>query len=164
MSRILNDIDVRARPWRRLASAVFAVGVLAGCVTQDQGNGSALQQPATVDEAPSPTKLPLAPPTPPAKPPVQPSAELDPHELVGLGEAEVTGLIGSPGEVRDEPPALVWRYAGDKCAVDVLFYFDLTRQEFRALTYRVEPEGGSEQAQRICLGGIQEAQRGGAKR
>jgi hypothetical protein len=84
--------------------------------------------------------------------------------LVGLGEGEVADLIGVPGEVREEPPARVWRYAGDGCSVDVLFYFDLTLQQFRALTYRIEPEGQSEQAQRNCLGGIQEGQRGRAKR
>lgn len=143
----------------------FVVGLLSSCMTPEQPSDVVPSEaPAAVE--PGPVKP--SPPVPPLKPAVQPSieprAEFDPQQLVGLGEGEVTNLIGAPGEIRDEPPARVWRYAGDGCSVDVLFYFDLTLQQFRALTYRIEPEGQSEQAQKNCLGGIQEGQRGRAKR
>lgn len=95
--------------------------------------------------------------------PAESKPQFDPQQLVGLGEGEVADAIGAPSEIRDEPPARVWHYAGDACAVEILFYFDLTLQQFRALTYRMEPEGQSEQSQRNCLGGIQEGQRGRAR-
>ena len=147
-------------PLLRLASVVVTVGVLSGC-TLLQRPDAANQGGADKTEEASPTPSPQPPPVPPAKPPV---AQLDPQRLVGLNESAVTDLIGPPQDVRDQPPARVWRYAGNKCAVEVLFYFDLTQQEFRALTFSVEPAGRSDLAQRICLGGIQEAQRGGTKR
>ena len=145
----------------RLVSVGLSIALLSGCMLlQRSGNvNQGVPDKAAGETAPAPSPQP--PPVPPAKPPV---AQLDPQRLVGLNESAVTDLIGSPQEVRDEPPAHVWRYAGNKCSVDVLFYFDLTQQEFRALTYSVEPAGRSDLAQRICLGGIQEAQRGGAKR
>ena len=147
-------------PLLRLASVVVTVGVLSGC-TLLQRPDAANQGGADKTEEASPTPSPQPPPVPPAKPPV---AQLDPQRLVGLNESAVTDLIGPPQDVRDQPPARVWSYTGNKCAVEVLFYFDLTQQEFRALTYSVEPAGRSDLSQRICLGGIQEAQRGGTKR
>jgi hypothetical protein len=145
----------------RLVPVMLTVAALSGC-TLLQPPGSVNQGAAGKSEGgAAPTPSPQPPPVPPAKPPI---AQLDPQRLVGLNESAVTDLIGPPQDVRDQPPARVWRYTGNKCAVEVLFYFDLTKQEFRALTYSVEPAGRSDLAQRICLGGIQEAQRGGTKR
>jgi hypothetical protein len=163
MVRILQDIDIRTKQMHRLASVALAFGLLSGCGLQERSSDS-IPEPVKMTDEDRPASKPSPPPAPPAKPPVQSSLQLDPQQLVGLGEMEVTDLLGTPREVREEAPARVWRYAGDSCSVDVLFYFDLTRQQFRALTYRMEPQGRSEQAQRICLGGIQEAQRGGSKR
>jgi hypothetical protein len=138
--------------------ALLAVGALSNCISgnpqpaakaDDSNSKGAVEDHSAANEAP-------VPPVPPAKPVNQ----LDPKRLVGMSEGQVTELIGTPKEVRDEPPALVWRYTGDSCFVDVLFYFDLTRQEFRALAYRFDSNGRTDQAQRTCLGGIQEAQRG----
>ena len=148
-------------PLLRLASVALSMAVLSGCTLLQHPDTANQGRPAKTEEGTSPTPSPQPPPVPPAKPPV---AQLDPQRLVGLNESAVTDLIGPPQDVRDQPPARVWRYTGNKCAVEVLFYFDLTKQEFRALTYSVEPTGRSDLAQRICLGGIQEAQRGGTKR
>lgn len=145
----------------RCVSVAISIGLLSGCALLERPSNVQQNAPAKTDEATSPTSSPRQPPVPPAKPPI---AQLDPQRLVGLNENAVTDLIGPPNEVRNESPARVWRYNGNKCSVDVLFYFDLTQQEFRALTYSVEPAGRSDLAQRICLGGIQEAQRGGTKR
>lgn len=146
-----------------IASLVMALGVVSGC-TLFQPQASKTAQPDSSATGKPSQSGPTIPPVPPAKPPVASSAQLDPQRLVGLDESGVTDLIGAPQETREEAPARVWHYIGDKCSVDVLFYFDLTKQQFRALTYRVEPAGKSDLAQRICLGGIQEAQRGGSKR
>jgi hypothetical protein len=130
------------------------------------------------DEIPSESPPPVdiqpvkpSPPVPPAKPrqssaslPTPTPRQFDPQDLVGRSEAEVMNLLGTPSEMREESPARIWEYAGNGCSVDVIFYFDLTLRQFRALTYRVEPEGQPEQAQKSCLGGIQEGQRGRAKR
>jgi len=151
----IRNIGGVVRPQLRLVLVLLALGVLSGCAvfeslqTRTQNEGKQAAEGASAKTAP-------VPPVPPAKP----VAQLDPKRLVGMNEGQVSKLIGSPKEVRDEPPALVWRYTGDNCSVDVLFYFDLTRQEFRALAYRFDASGRSEQAQRICLGGIEEAQRG----
>ena len=145
----------------RLVSVAIAIGLLSGCALLERPSDVKQNAPIKTEEETSQPFSPRQPPVPPAKPPV---AQLDPQRLVGLNEGAVRDMIGSPSEVRDEPPARVWRYNGNKCSVDVLFYFDLTQQEFRALTYSVEPAGRSDLAQRICLGGIQEAQRGGTKR
>jgi len=145
----------------RIVSVAILIGLLSGCMILERPSNVQQPKPDKADEETPQPSSPRQPPVPPAKPPV---AQLDPQRLVGLNESAVTDLIGPPQEVRDVPPARVWRYSGNKCSVDVTFYFDLTQQEFRALTYSVEPAGRSEFAQRICLGGIQEAQRGGTKR
>jgi hypothetical protein len=157
----LEHMIVSNRSALRLVSVVALIGLLSGCAILERQSNVKPTAPVKTEEETSQPSSPRQPPVPPAKPPV---AQLDPQRLVGLNENAVTDLIGSPSEVRDEPPARVWRYNGNKCSVDVLFYFDLTQQEFRALTYSVEPAGRSDLAQRICLGGIQEAQRGGTKR
>lgn len=149
-------------PWSRLASVAISLGMLSGCAILERQGGGKPGPSETSEPSQPPTASPQIPPIPPAKPPVE--AQLDPQRLVGLDEAGVMDLIGTPQDVREEAPARVWHYAGDKCSVEVLFYFDLTKKQFRALTYRVEPAGKSDMAQRICLGGIQEAKSGGTKR
>lgn len=145
------------RPQGRRLLATLAVAVLSSC-TLNPPVSNTNEAVGAMDDHPPGSEAPK-PPVPPTKP----ANELDPKRLVGMSEGQVTELIGTPTEVRDEPPALVWRYTGDDCYVDVLFYFDLTRQEFRALTYRFDSRGRTEAAQRACLGGIQEAKRGSSK-
>jgi hypothetical protein len=169
MSRISKVFEVRATLLPRLASAAFVIGVLSGCMmTEQRSDDVPREQTTPVDVQPVKPSPPLPPAKPraqsPASPAVQTSPQFDPQELVGRGEAEVIDLLGAPSEIRDEPPARVWEYAGVGCSVNVTFYFDLTLRQFRALTYRVEPEGQPEQVQKSCLGGIQEGQRGRAKR
>lgn len=143
------------RPQWQHVLAILAVGVLSSCTNLNLQPTSKNETKGEMGDHPPGNEAPK-PPVPPAKP----AAELDPKRLVGMSEGQVTELIGTPKEVRDEPPALVWRYAGNDCFVDVLFYFDLTRQEFRALAYRFDSGGRTVEAQRTCLGGIQEAKRG----
>jgi hypothetical protein len=100
---------------------------------------------------------PSAKPTPPVVPPPKPSIE--PQALVGLGEEEITRMLGEPREVRNDPPAMVWNYAINDCRFDLFFYLDLKSQDFRALAYNFEPNTTSDGAKKVCLARIQEANR-----
>lgn len=100
---------------------------------------------------------PLAKPAPPVAPPPKPSIE--PQSLVGLGEEEITRMLGEPREVRNDPPAMVWNYAVNDCRFDLFFYLDLKSQDFRALAYNFEPNTTSDGAKKVCLARIQEANR-----
>jgi hypothetical protein len=100
---------------------------------------------------------PEAKPKPPA-PPVKPAA-IEPQALVGLGEEDITRLLGEPREVRNDPPAMVWNYATNDCKFDLFFYLDLKSQDFRALAYNFEPNTTSDWAKRACLARIQETNR-----
>ncbi|MGE0748063.1 MAG: hypothetical protein AB7K86_22570 [Rhodospirillales bacterium] len=80
-----------------------------------------------------------AQPQPPAS---QPAPSADPNQVVGMTEAEATGLIGPPHRSDVEPPARVWVYDGERCTLRVFFYLDLGREAFRALTWSIaHPEG-----------------------
>ncbi len=100
---------------------------------------------------------PSAKPMPPVAPPPKPSIE--PQSLVGLGEEDITRLLGEPREVRNDPPAMVWNYAVNGCRFDLFFYLDLKSQDFRALAYNFEPNTTSDGAKKVCLARIQEANR-----
>src|SRR5918996_4507293 len=73
---------------------------------------------------PSPAYVPpsSAPPVPPPRKPKLDGAE--PVNLIGLGPDAVTNLIGTPTEVREEPPATVWVYDRGDCRLEVFFYMD----------------------------------------
>lgn len=55
--------------------------------------------------------------------------------MVGLSEEEVSELLGDPTARADRPPAKVWQYRADNCAVDIYFYLDVGRNAFYALHY-----------------------------
>ncbi len=74
--------------------------------------------------------------------------------VVGRDESGVTHLLGRPGTVRNEPPAMVWQYAGTDCRFDVFFYFDVGNKDFRALAYKFTPEQKDASAERLCLASI----------
>ena len=101
---------------------------------------------------------PVAKPRPAVTPPrTKPSVE---HRvLIGLGEEDVTRMLGEPREVRNDPPALVWTYAAVECKLDVFFYLDLKSQDFRALAYNFDPNTTSDVAKNVCLEKIQDANR-----
>lgn len=114
---------------------------------------ASVEPPAEAAAVPAETK----PKTPVPPPPPKPSME--PQALVGLGEEEVTRMLGEPREVRNDPPAMVWNYAVNDCRLDLFFYLDLKSQDFRALAYNFEPNTTSDGAKKACLARIQEANR-----
>jgi hypothetical protein len=93
-----------------------------------------------------PSSVPAAPP--PRKP------ELDgakPVNLIGLGPDAVTDLIGTPTEVREEPPATVWVYDRGDCRLEVFFYMDMQSESLRSLAIDVKGNVASEVQKQSCL-------------
>jgi hypothetical protein len=141
----------------------LAVGLaLAACELPQQAakEEPPAAQPAAADHVTATASVPEAPsakPPPPGAPPPKPSVE--PQSLVGLGEDEITRMLGEPRAVRNDPPAMVWNYAVDECRFDLFFYLDLKSQDFRALAYNFEPNTTSDGAKKVCLARIQEANR-----
>ena len=69
---------------------------------------------------------------------------------MGLTYDDTEAVAGKPAEMREEPPATVWRYQTDDCVIDVFFYMDLATKQFRAVAYDVKPAKKTADAQRIC--------------
>lgn len=139
----------------------LAVGLaLAACeLSQQAPKDEPAPPPAAEDNGTVTASVPEAPSAkpPPGAPPPKPSIE--PQSLVGLGEEEITRMLGEPREVRNDPPAMVWNYAINECRFDLFFYLDLKSQDFRALAYNFEPNTTSDGAKKVCLARIQEANR-----
>ncbi|HEV2678103.1 MAG TPA: hypothetical protein VGV37_26475 [Aliidongia sp.] len=92
-------------------------------------------EPTASESAPSPTDV-----SPP--PPVT---------LDGLEAADVQKRLGPPQVQAESPPAVVWRYAADDCAVDVYLYKDLKSGALRALFVDVKGDDRSDQRREVCL-------------
>ncbi|HEY4135753.1 MAG TPA: hypothetical protein VGO34_11115 [Alphaproteobacteria bacterium] len=128
----------------------------------------ALLDPPPPPEEPAPPPAPVvqAPPAPAVAPPVRmppqpPPArpQLDLQSLVGVGEQEITALLGDPRQVRNDPPAMVWDYAATGCSMSLFFYLDLKSQDFRTLAYNFDSGGATDSAKQACVNRIQESNR-----
>jgi hypothetical protein len=78
-------------------------------------------------------------------------ASVDPKSLIGLAPAAVERLLGSPSNVSQADPSLVWTYAGQGCSFQVFFYPDLKTATFHALKYSSTP---GEQSDNACIRNI----------
>lgn len=116
-------------------------------------------QAAVVVTKPAAKPKPVVAAVPPAVPPAPTKPSLEPQALIGLGEEEITRLLGEPRDVRNDPPAMVWNFAAGECRLDLFFYLDLKSQDFRALSYNFDPNATSDGAKKACLEKIQEANR-----
>lgn len=87
----------------------------------------------------------------------------DSNALVGKSKAELARLLGTPSEVRNEPPAVVWYYRTERCSLDVFLYFDVGQNGFRSLAYKFYPETRVERVERECLAGIRSDRNQGAE-
>lgn len=147
------------KPWLGVATATM----LAACELPNQGKQAERPDSQTTsapssDDGSTVASRPEAKPKPPVPPP-PPKPSMEPQSLVGLGEEDVTRMLGEPREVRNDPPAMVWNYAVNECRLDLFFYLDLKSQDFRALAYNFEPNTTSDGAKKACLARIQEANR-----
>lgn len=73
--------------------------------------------------------------------------------LVGLSEAQTEKLFGKPASVSQDPPAVIWRYAGRDCGLALFFYMDVNANAYRVLTYEAEPK---ERDVSSCAGALHE--------
>jgi len=106
---------------------------------------AAPQPDQTLAALPSPT------PSAAAAPPVV--------KLVGLSRDQTSSLLGPPTSERDASPSRVWQYRTVDCALDVYFYFDVSRNDFYALHYGAAGRPSAESADR-CLKQVHDARHG----
>jgi len=142
--------------WLGLAMSLSACAILEDW--QSQPASAPEPAPAPVVEAP-PTP-PAAAPTPrlpPAPPPPRPQFDL--QSLIGMGEQDIASVLGEPRQVRNDPPAMVWDYQANGCAMSLFFYLDLKSQDFRTLAYNFESGGATDSAKQACVNRIQESNR-----
>jgi hypothetical protein len=100
--------------------------------------GAARAKPPTAPETPPPEvqTATLAPPAATAPPPPLPGVA-----VVGLPQTQVRALLGPPATRATHGPVQTWTYRGSACAVEISFYYDVTRSEFFALSQRAESGG-----------------------
>lgn len=108
--------------------------------------------PATTPAAPAPS-----PRLPPGPPPPRP--QFDIQSLIGMGEQDVAAVLGQPRQVRNDPPAMVWDYQANGCALSLFFYLDLKSQDFRTLAYNFDSGGATDSAKQLCVNRIQDINR-----
>lgn len=89
----------------------------------------------------------------PARPPLPP---LSLKSLVGLDQNAATALVGQPSTVAEQPPAIIWEYRDDTCALKLSFFFEVQQKSYRVLTVKVEGTDGSEVADQACLDTIRD--------
>ena len=139
----------------RLAIAALALLSLSGCVPGFFGTPVPTAEPnkahhKTAEAAPAAATQPAKPPArqrttaqpapvpqPAGAPPPVSEARLatppDKRVVIGHSEAETEVLLGKPVQVTEQASAKVWHYQSGDCAVDVTFYFDVSRGKFFAL-------------------------------
>lgn len=96
---------------------------------------------------------------PPKKPgaPERTAKQPAPSNLIGQSVAEIEQTFGRPLSIRDEKPALVYLYGSGGCTLSIVFFMDIERNQFRALSYDVRAAGGKTESPEACLGAIQNA-------
>lgn len=138
-----------------IALALAGCSQLIGSAEPETGSGAPPPPSSAGTKASAPSgSLAALPPVPVPPPKERPGPALDPERLLGLTQEETRRLMGTPGGVREEPPAVVWTYASAGCGLDVFFYMDLANQAFRALAYDLKPKGRSGLAGGACLASL----------
>jgi hypothetical protein len=113
-------------------------------------------EPPAADAVPAPPTDGASPPpgTIPPEPDTSEAALKSPEEVIGLDLAQISRLLGEPAFRTEQPPAKVWSYAGNGCAMRVFVYPDIKSRVFRALTYEIQGTDGSPLAKRRCFTGL----------
>ena len=118
-----------------------------------------------IGQAPIPPRLPelrapqlAARPMSNAEPELEIRQELEPtagaastETIIGLSEREITDLFGQPAQVREEPPATVWRFAAGGCELELYLFMDMATEAFRALSYELIRDGLPAKVEDTCL-------------
>jgi hypothetical protein len=81
----------------------------------------------------------VAPPVQEAARPPAERAEVD--RLPGMRPEDVVSLLGEPWQRAESAPAVIWRYVGRGCQLDLYFFLDLQSKVTRVLDYKFHPDG-----------------------
>ena len=143
------------------AALIAAVLALSGCALLPKPPPA--KPPPAIAHQPPPPPLPRPAAGPPAsgsaaaagrltRPPAEPDTA--PLQVVGMSQDTVRRLLGPPGSESARGAAQTWTYQGSGCSVDIVFYYDVTRSGFFALSEQLASggEGGT------CLARIHDAQ------
>src|SRR5882724_7833431 len=150
--RQLGSSRAAERGLRWLCLAAGLSMALSGC-----SRVSALQKswfgslPATTKQPTVAAKAPKTTPTPAATPDI---------ELIGLSQPQAVELFGTPSEQTDRDGGKSWTWRAPRCAVELLFYLDLSRNDYYVLDRRVFGTDGSEREAQLCLRKLQHAKQG----
>lgn len=79
------------------------------------------------------------------------TGETDPETLIGVDPIKAVKLLGAPDEVREEPPATVWAFKDESCAVELYFYLDLEHERLKTLGYEIYAAEDTDEARQACL-------------
>ena len=144
---------------------MLAACALAGCQTVSKNDRAVPQPPAPQQAAAAPANVTPVPAPPPPKPrpprrPTPPAAAAPvaiPIVLVGLSRPELARTLGEPTERAEQNPGQTWVYRATGCSVEVLFLFDVVRNEMFAIDRKIVGTDGSERAEQQCLQRIKAA-------
>lgn len=143
---------------RFFLQGLLCAGLVSGCTMIAEDKASAprdvpvrygKEQPATGEIVVVPPKKPGAPDKTVKQP--------EPSNLIGQSVAEIEQTFGPPLSIRDEKPALVYLYGSGSCTLSIVFFMDIERNQFRALSYDVRAAGNEAESPEACLGAIQNA-------
>jgi hypothetical protein len=154
-------VNKRGWPYRIIYPALLGLGVaaLASCAPEKPKSPppAAAIQPAPPAPPPPPRwRSPPPVPRPQEKPAPLSAAgvgepSLRPRDLIGLGKEAAAQLFGAADRQIDRPPATVWRYRAQGCALDLYFYLDLESGRMRTLRYAFQGLDGGVGSREACL-------------
>lgn len=140
----------------RRAAAAFSLALALAACSADGQRHAAEEPPAGPAAAPTLAAVPRTQPEPPAPPP-------PPPELLGLDQAEVFRILGDPVFRRHDAPALLLRYRGSGCILDLFLYDSADRnQPGRTTVEHVEArtEEGRQTLAASCIAEVLRAKAG----
>lgn len=132
-----------------LTLLIFSL-VLSACTLvsgqQDEPAANAPVRYGTVEES----RIVLMPP----KKPLSPNTGMTTAALVGKTFDEIESALGRPESVRDEKPAVVYRYRATGCELKLIFFMDIERKQFRVLSYDIAATREESHDLQACLNEI----------
>ena len=142
-----------------LALAATALLLQAGCKHAPPPAPSVVAPPMVSEAPPLPRQKPkirLRKPAPvvPAMPAVPEAAITAPPPdivVVGRSQADVKAALGEPSIRVQQGAGQTWTWRGDHCSLNLIFFFDTSRNDFYALDRRLEGTDGTEADAQRCL-------------
>jgi len=81
----------------------------------------------------------------------EPEPALEPVNLVGLDEKQLTALLGAPSEQEEPTPGKIWRYRRANCTLDITLFPDVLTRTYRSLAYEVTSNDNTAEGKRACV-------------